>query len=169
MNESRIFEVKATGYKPHLCSTEQQVEMVIRDIKIRRPQSECSYKVWELPYLYYDDEKPLVTENDYLLIDLRTAKIKVCIADFMSLFHNLNAAMEHPQDGLVYLTSTLYCSVLTEEQAQVLHMYLKDNYQSLKAKEDMFFETNNESLKKLDLMTEAFSGNGKKKTATVIN
>lgn len=169
MNESRIFEVKATGYKPHLCSTEQQVELVIKDIKVRKPQSECSSKVYELPYLCYDDEKPLVTESDYLLIDLATAKIKICVADFMSLLHSLQTAIEHPQDGLVYLTSTLYCSVLTEEQAQTLRTYLKDNYKSLKAQEDKFFETNDENLKKLELMSDAITGKSKKKTAAVVN
>lgn len=169
MNESRIFAVKATGYKPHLCSTEQQVELVIKDIKDRKPQSECSSKVWELPYLCYDDEKPLVTEKEYYLIDLGTAQIKICVADFMSLLHSLHSAMEYPQDGLVYLTSALYCSVLTEEQAKTLSAYLKNNYQSLKSQEDKFFEINDESLKKLELMTEALAGKSKKKTNAILN
>lgn len=162
MSEIRVFEVSAIGYKPHLCSTEQQVELVIRDIKIRKPQSECSSRVWELPYLCYDDEKPLVKEEDYLLVQLGEASLKFCVADFMSLVHSLNGALLYPQDGLVYLTSVLYCSVLTVDQAQELKKYLLSNYDDLKAREDKFFENNNDSLKKLELMTDALKGKKKR-------
>lgn len=162
MDETQIFEVSAHGYKPHLCSTEQQVELVIKDIKAKQPESECSTKIFDLPYFCFDDARPLVADTDFVVIDLEEIKLKICVPDFMSLIHNLNTAITYEQDGVVYLSSSICCSVLTLNQAQALKKYLYDNYAALKEKEDAYFIKNDVALKSMQTLTKTLSGSSKK-------
>lgn len=167
MSEPRVFEVSATGYKLHLCSTEEQVGLVIKDIGDRKPDAKCSSKVFDLPYLCYDDEKPLVVEADYELIDLNGIQMKFCVPDLMSIIHALNNSIKYAQGDLVFLTSTLYCSVLSVQQATQFKQYLLSNYERLKKIEDQYFELNDAALKKLDAMKDTLAGS--KKTKQVVN
>lgn len=166
MSTEQIYEVHASGYKPHLCSTEKQAELVVQDIKMRKPQSECNTRLWDLPYLCYDDAHPLVIEEDFILVDLPGARLKFCIADFQAMMSALNASMEFADDGLVYLTSAMYCSVLTIEQATNLRKYLHDNYEMIKQREDVYFFKNEEAIKTMASLTTALHG---KKKPTIIN
>lgn len=160
----QLIEVHVEGYKPHLCSTEQQVEAVIRDIKTRKPTVECTTKVWEQPFLCYDDARPLAQEEDFTIVDAGDVQLKFCVADFMSLMWNLRHGIEYAEEDLVFLPSGLYCAVLSVSQAKALQEYVSANYNSLKLQEDEYFSKYEKELKQVDSVFSTIAGNKNKKS-----
>lgn len=150
MNNNQVIVVQASGYKTHLCSNEEQVQSIIRDIKTRKPDSECNTRIWEMPYLYFDNGKPFVKDHDFIIVDLPQVSLKFCMTDFTAMSCSINYGRCYPVENLVLLTSSLYCSVLTPEQAQVLSQYAKDHFDELKSREDAYYRKYADKLKELE-------------------
>lgn len=149
--ETVMYLVSASGYKNHLCTSEEQASIVVDDIRMRKPEANCKITVSDTKMLRYNDNvSQLVLSQTYQIINLESIDFGFIIADFMALVQALNFSIINQIDGLVYLSSTKYVSVLKLEQAEELAYFLYDNYDDFKLKENRFFELNAEAFDEIN-------------------